>query len=274
MPLTTARRTAIGWSVLDRAAVPAYVIPVTGGTVTMRLRPGDTATILVDLVKRFDATVEPVLQGEPDDWSYNPRKVRENSTIWSEHAAGTAIDLNAVAHFRGAKGTFTEQQLRAIGRLLDLYEGVVDWGGKFRTTPDEMHFEIGLPPGDPKIKRVAAKIRALEDDMSEADVKRIIAAIPTKEAVAAEAYKQLTTQAFTKDEEGVNLDKRPPVQIALVAARNTEKLVAVTAGLAKLVSGLVTSTADDATKAELAQISGKLDQLIEASIPDPAGPPA
>ncbi len=274
MPITTTRRTAIGWSVLEPKDVPAYVIPVAGGTVTMRLRPGDTADILVDLVKRYDATVERVRQGEVDDWSYARRPVRGGSTIWSEHAAGTAIDLNATKHFRGSKGTFTHEQLVEIDDLLDLYEGVVAWGGNFKTTVDEMHFEITVPPGDPKIARVAAKIRALEDELSAKDVAEIKAAIAAQtDAVADAVIYKLIHKQYTGDEGGVQLDKRSIAGVGLVGARASMTLVAAVAELSKQVTAVAVAVADDATKAQVQEIGDKVDQLL-AEVAPADQPPA
>lgn len=262
MPIVTGR-TAIGWSILQREQVPLFEVQLSGGTAKFRIRAGDTATILCDLAKRYDATVEPIIGPTLDYWSWALRLVRESDNIWSEHSAGTALDFRALLHLRGVRGTFNEAQVDAIHDLLEFYEGVVDWGGNFHTTVDEMHFEIGARPGDPAIARVAAKIRALEDEMSAEDVKKITAAIAASEGRIADAvYDRLTHRAFTGDEAGDSLDRRPPVQIALVAARNTEKLITGVAALTRLVGVVIAATADDATKAQVQEIGDRIDRLL------------
>lgn len=140
-----------GWPVLD---VEDTVL-VTAARRQFRLRPGPTAAVLSDFVTRFDATVERIGRGEVDDWSYARRAVRGTQLVWSEHAAGTAVDLNALRHPQGRSGTFTARQRRALDRLLERYQGVVGWGGRF-ARPDEMHLEIAVPPGSPVLAEVAA----------------------------------------------------------------------------------------------------------------------
>lgn len=142
-----------GWPVLE---VADTVLVAAAGR-QFRLRPGPTALVLADFVARFDATVERVARGQVDDWSYARRTVRGSSLVWSEHAAGTAVDLNALRHPQGSSGTFGRRQRKALDRLLDRYEGVVGWGGRF-ARPDEMHVEIAVPPGSPVLARVAAQI--------------------------------------------------------------------------------------------------------------------
>jgi hypothetical protein len=142
-----------GWPVLD----VGDTVLVTAAKRQFRLRPGPTAAVLTDFITRFDAGVERVGRGEVDDWSYARRAVRGTRLVWSEHAAGTAVDLNALRHPQGRSGTFTARQRKALDRLLDRYEGVVGWGGRF-ARPDEMHVEIEVPPGSPVLARVAARV--------------------------------------------------------------------------------------------------------------------
>lgn len=74
-------------------------------------------------------------------------------------------DLNATLHPRGVRGTFkTRRQLSAIRRILastfDAKAGrnVVRWGGDYKTTVDEMHFEIDADAA--AVARVATRILA------------------------------------------------------------------------------------------------------------------
>src|SRR5690625_1625835 len=60
---------------------------------------------------RFHAEVEPIVRSH--SWGWANRAIR-GSTQVSNHASGTAIDLNAPKHPLGASGTFTAGQVRAI----------------------------------------------------------------------------------------------------------------------------------------------------------------
>ena len=142
-----------GWPVLT---VEDTVLVAAAGR-QFRLRPGPTAVVLADFITRFDATVEQIAGGDLDDWSYARRSVRGTQLVWSEHAAGTAVDLNALAHPQGRAGTFSARGRKALGRLLDRYDGVVGWGGRF-DRPDEMHVEIAVRPGSTTLAAVAARI--------------------------------------------------------------------------------------------------------------------
>ena len=67
------------------------------------------------------------------------------SSVWSNHASGTAIDWNASQHPRG--GTqyqgWRDDQVKAIRQLLATPQGkCFKWGADFQHTKDSMHFEL------------------------------------------------------------------------------------------------------------------------------------
>lgn len=69
--------------------------------------------------------------------AYNHRLVRGSKTKWSNHAYGTAIDLNPDENGLGvAKGTMPQFVVDAFCR-----QGAM-WGGWFKSRPDWMHFEF------------------------------------------------------------------------------------------------------------------------------------
>jgi hypothetical protein len=142
-----------GWSVIASGTSPLLVtIPKIAG----RVRAGDVATVLAYLVARFDAEVEDVDLGA-DDWGYAYRPIAGKTSGFSNHASGTAIDLNATRHPLGARGTFTPAQRAAIRRILSDLDGVVRWGGDYTARADEMHFEIVATAA--RVAAVAARIR-------------------------------------------------------------------------------------------------------------------
>ena len=146
--------TPVGWPVLQ--VEDTVRVGVAGRS--FRLRPGPTALVLTDFVNRFDAKVERIRRGDLDDWSFARRTVAGTAAIWSEHAAGTAVDLNALTHSRGRSDSFTARQRRALDRLLDRYDGVIGWGGEF-ANPDEMHFQIDVRPDSPTLAALAATLQ-------------------------------------------------------------------------------------------------------------------
>jgi len=154
------------WTVLDTAPPVVEMIP---GVLKLRVAPGPVAVIFTDLAQQFHAHVERVdlkVEETPgyDDWGWAKRPVRGSTTVYSNHASGTAIDLNATRHPRGVSHTFKQPQIDAIRSMLRRYRDsetnrlVVRWGGDFQTTVDDMHFEINA--GFEAVRRVATKLTA------------------------------------------------------------------------------------------------------------------
>src|SRR5690606_7300338 len=140
-----------GWSANDRSVIASYQLP--GGKIA--LRAGDVSVVLLWVANRFHETVEPLAW--PGNWGYAERNVRGSSTTLSNHASGTAIDLNAPRHPLGKRGTFSTAQVHAIRQILTFCEGVVRWGGDYKSRADEMHFEINA--GAAAVRRIADKSR-------------------------------------------------------------------------------------------------------------------
>jgi len=145
-----------GWSANDRSVIGSFVIPGTAHTIS--LRKGDVATVLLDLASWIHAHIERLDTGQRDDWGYAERTVRGSSTTLSNHASGTAVDLNALRHPRGRRGTWGTNATLIRSRLAT-YDGVIRWGEDYRppSLPDGMHFEINA--GAATVKRVADRIR-------------------------------------------------------------------------------------------------------------------
>jgi hypothetical protein len=115
----------------------------------LRTAPG-AAWILSEFAARFHRDIESLTGGQLDDWSYAWRTVRGTATHLSCHASGTAIDLNALKHPRGVRGTFSRAEKQRLRILLDDFTDfktgavVIKWGGDFNAPSivDEMHFQI------------------------------------------------------------------------------------------------------------------------------------
>jgi hypothetical protein len=144
-----------GYTANDISLTQVWLIP--GTERKLRLRKGDPGFLLVDLAAWFDKNVEDIEAGQLDDWGYAERTIRGDDTQLSNHASGTAMDLNALRHPLGAVNTFSAAQELKIQNRLKLYEGCIRWGGNYSNRKDEMHFEIVKAPAD--CSRVADKLR-------------------------------------------------------------------------------------------------------------------
>lgn len=138
-----------GWAVCTSA--PSGTL----SWITGRVRPGDVATVFEYLCRRFHAEVEKINPAWSWGWAYRP--IRGSSTT-SNHASGTALDLNAPAHPLGVHGTFPSSQVAACHKILADLDGVIRWGNDYSGRVDGMHFEVNASAA--KVAAVAARIRA------------------------------------------------------------------------------------------------------------------
>ena len=147
-----------GYSANDISVTDVQLIPGTARKI--RLRKGTTGWMLRDLAAWFDKNIETIDNDtEFDDWGYAERTIRGDSTTLSNHASGTAIDLNATQHPLGTSvlSTFTQAQVDKIHARLRRYEGCIRWGGDYSGRKDSMHFEINRPQAT--VSAVAAKLQ-------------------------------------------------------------------------------------------------------------------
>lgn len=140
-----------GWPTIGPDMLHTWRIPGTGRyDVHLPLRHGSAGFLLAHNAMWFDEVCERLDVAKiRDDWGYANRPP-------SNHASGTATDLNATRHPHHVPitRTFTPTQVAAIRRHLKIYKGCVDWGGDWRD-PDGMHFEIAPGTSLAKCERVA-----------------------------------------------------------------------------------------------------------------------
>lgn len=141
-----------GWP--TNPPITARTIP--GTNIKVSVADGPAGDVLMYVAERFNQSVERLEGPVRDEWGYNDRMIA-GTKVWSNHASGTAIDLNATKHPNGKRGTFTGEQVAEIREILKAVDGVVRWGGDY-TRPDEMHFEINTTAAN--VKRVADRLRA------------------------------------------------------------------------------------------------------------------
>lgn len=151
-----------GWSVIpvgqDKNPFPdTNVIPIPG------IRSGEVATVLHYVGQQFNNRVEKLVNG----WCWGfANKLISASNVTSNHASGTAIDLNAPNHPQYKKGTFSNKQVDEIHKILAECDGVIAWGGDYSAARvDEMHFEIN---------KGQAEVAALARKLSKSDSKENI----------------------------------------------------------------------------------------------------
>lgn len=135
-----------GWPVIERETLTrSWVIP--GADRTMKLADGAAGFVLAWWTLWFHDRVEPLSEGGYDDWGWALRLIADSTTI-SNHASGTAVDLNSLKHPVGSAETrtFTLEQIDRINRRLAFVQNVIRWGGNYSTTTDAMHFEINADP--------------------------------------------------------------------------------------------------------------------------------
>jgi hypothetical protein len=131
-----------GWPASeDRKAIgiQSFVVP---GTKLKIACAKDVAPILVAFCKEFHELVEPIDQGQLDDWGYAFRMTRGSDKVLSNHSSGTAVDLNALKHPLGKSNTFDKEQCNIITLLITKYG--LAWGGHYKKRKDEMHFDIKM----------------------------------------------------------------------------------------------------------------------------------
>jgi hypothetical protein len=139
-----------GWPASkDQKEIDIQIFKIKGTDRKMRLQK-DAGVILTAFAAEFHAQVEPIDEGVFDDWAYAYRDVRGSDSDLSNHASGTAIDLNATKHPLHAENTFTKQQARIIRELCSKYG--IRWGGDYAKRKDEMHFEIVETPDEVKAR--------------------------------------------------------------------------------------------------------------------------
>lgn len=130
------QRTQNGYPVIPKSRTVEWKA---GGT-AFYTAPGKPTEVLRDFTRWFDRNIEPISRGGADDWSWSPVRTNKLGPSISNHASGTAVDLNATLHPLGERNTFTREQRVKILRKVNSYKGHLRWGGTYRT-PDDMHFE-------------------------------------------------------------------------------------------------------------------------------------
>lgn len=138
-----------GWPMITSAGtVTVEVVPAAK---RVPLRRGPVATILNAWILYYHRHIEPI---RSQVWGYSS----DNDVANSNHMSGTAIDIHAPWYGMGVRNmpaaivARVEEGQRKFGPALY-------WGGWWNY-PDQMHYQIGLPPSDPRVQALADKLDA------------------------------------------------------------------------------------------------------------------
>lgn len=139
-----------GWRMVNRDGCvvggPSMRLPFTD---TAPIRSGDASTILVAWLFWYHHNVEPLTSPV---WGWSAT----NDVPNSNHLSGTAVDINAPKYPWGAR-VMPPARIAKVRAGLRAFEGTVFWGADWQRA-DEMHYQIGFPEGDARIRRFADKL--------------------------------------------------------------------------------------------------------------------
>ncbi|MDO0937778.1 hypothetical protein QQY66_40885 [Streptomyces sp. DG2A-72] len=144
-----------GWPITDTGIATQ---PVPGTPASVALREGDVSVVLIHVIRRFHYEVDEVARHE----LAGHRPAAGPAGHAANYASGTAVAIRPDAYPPGATGTLFPHQQTAVRDILKECEGVVAWGGRLRR-PHVAHFQIDVPPGDPRLRRLAARIKGWAD---------------------------------------------------------------------------------------------------------------
>jgi len=141
-------RSQNGWKVIESQSSKDLVVIRIPGTgvpgIPLRLQK-DCAPLLAYLAGRVHKEVTDLKLGNKpgvqDEGGYNLRKI-DGSSSYSNHASGTAIDLNWT-RFPMFRRKMTHKQRVVSEAIASELSEVIAWGGNYSPSRvDEMHWEI------------------------------------------------------------------------------------------------------------------------------------
>lgn len=153
-----------GWSASPYSSsigIRKYAVPGTRESIWLR---SSAAPVLLYVLDQWNRTIEPVQGNILDEWGWAYRQTRGGGSI-SNHASGTAVDINATHYPRGRANMSYAKilKVRALIRKINKAAGktLLKWGGEWSGAyKDQMHVELaeGTSPTD-----VQRAMKALSD---------------------------------------------------------------------------------------------------------------
>ncbi|WP_326786014.1 hypothetical protein [Streptomyces sp. NBC_00151] len=146
-------RSQNGWPIDGRTAT----FRIEGTNVDVRLAKGDASTVLLYVARRFAYEIDMLRSGDVQGHGTD-RQV--GAPFESNHLSGTAIAIRPLFYPLDADEAtgMSEQERTVVRDILADCQDVVAWGGDLRPVK-ESHFQINVPPGDPRLSRLAQRIQ-------------------------------------------------------------------------------------------------------------------
>jgi hypothetical protein len=128
-----------GWPVLPRGDRRLATKQIPGTRIRLTARR-EVLPYLIGLAVDYQANIGPLMQGQVGAYNYRPSRV---SSSWSNHASGTAVDINwnAEGAQRLANRKWWQRRHTALDALRRKYK-LLGWGGDWSTLYDPMHWEV------------------------------------------------------------------------------------------------------------------------------------
>lgn len=144
-----------GWvASANRGAIKIknYIIP---GTTRNMTCAEAVAPIFMAFLAEFHKSIEPIDEGIFDDYGYATPKLIPGSDVYSNHSSGTACDINSSRHpwHRRTYKPFKKRKIRKLAAKFGLR-----WGGDYKNSVDEMHFEVVETPAQVKARIIKMKL--------------------------------------------------------------------------------------------------------------------
>ncbi|BFU44036.1 hypothetical protein [Krasilnikovia sp. MM14-A1004] len=158
-PTLAGRTTGNGWPAVGGDRITKHRIE--GSDATVALLPGATATVLLHVARRFHYDVDELSAGEAVG-HHSP--AADGTAAGANFRSGTALALRPASYPAGSGGNLYPQQVAMVRDILAECDGVVRWGGDDASRPMEGAFSIDVPPGDPRLKGLAARLAGWEKE--------------------------------------------------------------------------------------------------------------
>ena len=143
---------ANGWPVIPEPEARR----IEGSDIDVTVRPGDVATVLLHVARRYYYEIDTLRKGEVSGHGAS-REIAQ--PYESNYLSGTAIAIRPGSYPVGVKEGFFPLELMVIRDILAECKGVVRWGGD-EEIPKESHFQIDVGPGDRRLENFADQISA------------------------------------------------------------------------------------------------------------------
>ncbi|MEU6314798.1 hypothetical protein [Streptomyces sp. NPDC047014] len=133
---------------------------VPGSPVSVALRLGEPATVLIHVIRRYHYEIDALADGEVTGFLPPGPALRGHAL---NHASGTALAIRPTWYPEGVTGGLFPHHKAVVQDILKECQGTVVWGGNFTHRPDEAHFALDVPPSDPRLHTLATRLRTWED---------------------------------------------------------------------------------------------------------------